>query len=66
LKIYERSLLGSIVKKPVGDSGFGWNKIFLPKGADCTLGQMDEQEFRLWYAKVKPFDEMAQYLKEQS
>jgi len=64
LEIFEKELAGSIAKAPAGDSGFGWNAIFTPDGADKTLGQMDDDEFKIWYAKVKPFDELARFIKE--
>lgn len=63
LEIFERELFGSIALVPAGDSGFGWNRIFIPEGAEITLGQMDDVEFRKYYAKVKPFDAIANFLK---
>ena len=63
LEIFEKELLGSIALTPKGDSEFGWNSIFIPLGADKTLGEMEESEFEKWYAKIKPFDEIANFLK---
>lgn len=63
LEIFERELFGSIALEPKGDSGFGWNRIFIPEGADRTLGEMEDSEFRKHYAKVKPFDALADFLK---
>lgn len=62
MKIFERELGGIIVKKPAGSSGFGWNRIFVPDGAQTTLGQMSEDEFKKWYGLVKPFDELADFI----
>jgi len=64
LEIFERELEGTIAKQPSKNStGFGWNTIFIPKGADITFADMEESEFEKWYAKVKPFDEIANFLK---
>jgi non-canonical purine NTP pyrophosphatase (RdgB/HAM1 family) len=63
MEIFERELAGTIAKQPVGTSGFGWNRIFIPAGSDMTLGQMEESEFQKYYAQVKPFDAVAEFLK---
>ncbi len=64
LSIFERQLEGSIAKVPSTNStGFGWNTIFIPKGADITFADMEESEFEKWYAKVKPFDKITAFLK---
>lgn len=58
LTIVKNELHGSIAHKPLGDSGFGWNIIFIPKGQPLTLGQMDELTFERYYRQVKPFDKI--------
>lgn len=63
MKFFERNLKGKIAKVPAGESGFGWNRIFIPNGADMTLGQMSDTEFRQWYARVKPFAEVGNFLR---
>ncbi len=63
MKIFEKELIGKIAKKPKGSSGFGWNSIFKPDGTSMTLGEMDEDEFKFWYAKIKPFQELKDFLK---
>lgn len=63
LEIFERQLHGQIAKEPAGDSGFGWNKIFLPEDNNKVLGEMDQKEFKAWYVKIKPFEEIAEYLR---
>src|SRR6056297_408428 len=62
LEIFERELLGSIAAEPYGEDGFGWNKVFMPEGADCTLAEMDEATFKKYYHKVKAFDELKKFL----
>jgi inosine triphosphate pyrophosphatase len=63
LEIFDRELLGTIADEPAGDSEFGWNSVFIPEGSDITLGQMDDTEFRKYYARIKPFDAIADFLK---
>lgn len=62
LQIFEKSLSGSIAHRPQGRSGFGWNNIFIPDGSHRTLGQMDDDEFKQWYVKIKPINELAEFL----
>ncbi len=62
MEIFEKEIAGEITKKPIGDSGFGWNRIFSPKGSNITLGEMTDREFVTWYAKVKPFKELRDFL----
>ncbi len=64
LEIFERELTGTLAEVPLGDSRFGWNSTFIPDGSNKTLGQMDEDEFKNWYKKIKPFNELAKYLNE--
>jgi non-canonical purine NTP pyrophosphatase (RdgB/HAM1 family) len=43
IKFFEGTLEGEIVL-PKGDRGFGWDKIFKPKGHTKTLGEMSLDE----------------------
>lgn len=63
LEIFEKSLLGFIATNPRGDTGFGWNPIFIPVDNSLTLGEMDENKFAKHYRKIKPFDEVARFLR---
>ncbi len=35
---------GTIARSPIGDNGFGWDPIFIPKGYNKTFAQMDSSE----------------------
>ncbi len=63
LEIFERELEGTIANEPRGDNGFGWNRIFIPKGSSKTLGEMDDATFKEWYGKIKPFNDVSDFLK---
>ncbi|ATB29895.1 non-canonical purine NTP pyrophosphatase [Melittangium boletus] len=43
LRFFEGTVRGRIVR-PVGQSGFGWDPIFQPEGADKTFAQMTPEE----------------------
>ena len=38
---FEGSVIGSISSEPIGNFGFGYDSIFLPKGYDLTFAQMN-------------------------
>jgi len=42
--IREGKLLGSIVRQPLGQAGFGYDPIFLPDGYELTLGEFGAGE----------------------
>lgn len=62
LQLFEHELAGTIAATPKGVDGFGWNKIFIPGGASITLAEMDEETFKAYYHKIKPFDELKKFL----
>lgn len=44
LLTFEGQVEGKIAEKPVGEHGFGWDPIFIPKGYDKTWGEMTKEE----------------------
>lgn len=44
LKIFKGTLDGTIADRPKGDSGFGFDVVFIPKGQTRTYAQMSEKE----------------------
>lgn len=40
LQIFPGEIHGYIASAPVGDGGFGWDKIFVPQGASRTFAEM--------------------------
>jgi non-canonical purine NTP pyrophosphatase (RdgB/HAM1 family) len=62
IKIFKSFLEGSISVNPTGDSGFGWNAIFIPNGTDKTLGEMDQEAFKSFYTQIKPFSQIKEFL----
>ncbi len=62
LTIFRSQLDGQISKKPLGVSGFGFNRVFIPSGQPLTLGQMDDGMFEKYYKQVKPFTQLREFL----
>jgi len=62
LKLFESSMDGEIAKKPSGKNGFGWDKIFIPKGYKITRASLNEEDDQKTYLKVKPFAKLKKYL----
>lgn len=44
VEFFEGTVTGKITEKEVGDGGFGYDPIFLPKGYNKTFAQMSEEE----------------------
>lgn len=59
---FEGGLKGSIPDKPAGKGGYGWDSIFIPEGYSVTRAELNEEDDRLTYLKVKPFDEVREFL----
>ncbi len=64
LKLFEGLLNGRIADKPIGENGFGWDKIFIPEGYEITRAQMNDDDNDKTYKIIKPIDEIAKFLKE--
>lgn len=61
-KVLKSQLEGTIAEEPAGDTGFGWNPVFIPAGQKLTLGQMDEETFKRYYGQIKPFPAVRELL----
>lgn len=62
LKLFEGKLEGEIAKKPAGENGFGWDKIFIPAGYSVTRASLNEEDDRKTYMQIKPFAELKNFL----
>ena len=62
MKLFEGSLNGEISIKPEGENGFGWDKIFIPKGYKVTRASLSKEDDRITYLKIKPLDKLKKYL----
>jgi non-canonical purine NTP pyrophosphatase (RdgB/HAM1 family) len=52
IRFFEGEILGEI-SEPRGEGGFGWDKIFKPKGSERTFGEMNlEEKSRISMRKI--------------
>ncbi len=58
---FEGSLAGKIAEHPAGDNGFGFDKIFIPEGYTRTRAELSEQDDKITYLKIKPFDQLKKF-----
>lgn len=65
LEFFEGSLAGEIASSPQGDNGFGWDKIFIPEGYSVTRASLGEEDNKLTYMKIKPFEKVKTFLEAQ-
>ena len=62
VRYFEASVKGVITSEPRGDSGFGWNAIFLPDGSDKTYAEMTDEELKPFSHRAKAIDKLREYL----
>lgn len=62
LELFQGSLDGEITKVPSGDNGFGWDRLFIPKGYNVTRASLDKEDDKKTYLQIKPFSKLKQYL----
>lgn len=64
LKIVEKKKMGRIAKKPLGENGWDWDKIFIINGRDATNAQLNDVEYQKNYLALKPFAQLKKFLRE--
>ncbi|HOX41741.1 MAG TPA: non-canonical purine NTP pyrophosphatase [bacterium] len=62
LKLIESSLRGEIARKPAGENGYGWDKIFIPEGYSVTRASLDPEDDRKTYLQIKPLEKVKEFL----
>lgn len=62
LKLFEGSMEGEVAGVPVGDGGYGWDKIFIPNGHTVTRAQMSDADYQTTYLQIKPFAALKEFL----
>ena len=60
--IFEGKIEGEITKEPIGTSGFGWDPIFIPSGANKTFAEMTIEEKNNYSMRVIAFNKFKLYL----
>jgi non-canonical purine NTP pyrophosphatase (RdgB/HAM1 family) len=64
LKVFRKTLRGTIAINPAGDNGIHSDKIFIPTGYKLTRAQMDNDMYDAIYKQVRPLDELREFLNE--
>lgn len=62
IKLFEGALAGHITERPIGDNGFGWDKIFIPEGYNVSRAELSEEDYQKVYLKIRPFAELKAFL----
>lgn len=62
MKLFSGKTSGTIADEPRGDSGFGWNPIFIPDGSDKTYAEMDETELHQFSMRGRAIEKLRDYL----
>src|SRR3989344_4263936 len=61
-KTFEGKISGKIANKPRGDNGFGWDRIFIPKGYNVTWAEMNDEEIIKTSIRKKALEKLERYL----
>ncbi len=62
-EFFEKVSHGTISEIPKGNGGFGWDLIYIPDGYSLTRAEMSKEDDEKTYKTLKPFKELADYLK---
>ncbi|OGD86038.1 hypothetical protein A2696_04115 [Candidatus Curtissbacteria bacterium RIFCSPHIGHO2_01_FULL_41_13] len=62
LKIFKGIVSGSLSAKDRGEHGFGFDKVFIPKGYDQTLGEMPPSLKNKISYRAKALQKVKEYL----
>jgi XTP/dITP diphosphohydrolase len=62
LKIFKGIVWGTLSKKNMGESGFGFDKVFIPKGYNKTYAQMDPKLKNKISHRAKALQKLKEYL----
>lgn len=60
--VFEGKIEGEITKEPIGISGFGWDSIFIPIGANKTFAEMTTEEKNNYSMRGIAFNKFKSYL----
>lgn len=62
LELFDGQLEGSIAEHPEGENGYGWDKIFIPNGYNCTRASLSKGSDQKTYLQIKPFAQLKEFL----
>lgn len=62
---FSGTVSGHISQSPLGTSGFGWDRIFIPEGYTITRGQMEKEDFEKTSPRKIALAKFEEYLKKK-
>jgi len=65
-KIFEGICKGTIIAERKGNSGFGYDPVFVPEGSNKTFGEMTMTEKNFFSHRKKAIEKLTTYLKSNS
>lgn len=63
VEIFTGETTGTIVQRPVGSDGFGWDPIFQPAGASRTFAEMDQAEKTIYSMRRQALDRLRERMR---
>ncbi|MDY6789199.1 MAG: RdgB/HAM1 family non-canonical purine NTP pyrophosphatase [Candidatus Nanohaloarchaea archaeon] len=63
-RVFKGEIEGSIPREPRGESGFGWDPIFIPEGKDKSFAEMTEKEKNSISMRRKAVSKLKEFLEE--
>jgi len=64
LEFFQSTLRGQVADRPRGTGGYGFDRIFEPDGfGGKTAAELDEHDYDAYYASVKPFAKVKDFLR---
>lgn len=61
-KVFTKVLHGTTADHPRGTNGIHTDQIFIPEGYSLTRAELDDDEYDIVYAKVRPLQELRAFL----
>lgn len=61
--LFEGICKGSILTKPIGNNGFGYDAVFVPEGSSCSFAEMSLEEKNIYSHRRKAVDKLIDFLK---
>jgi XTP/dITP diphosphohydrolase len=60
--LFKNSISGTIAERPRGESGYGWNPVFVPNGCGETYAEMNGEEQSKHSMRRLAVQELQQFL----